>query len=262
VKPSELDLWEKEWAEETDTLTWKNVFYLMDEIQSEYLEPLLTTKGRILEVGSGSGRVSLFMSRRLSLYPTFVDYSRQALRVARNNCYILNQEADFVLADAHHIPFRDDCFDAVLSVGLLEHFKDPQPIVNEMVRVLKEGGLFYSNVAPKKFSTLKSLDFLVALVTGAGDKEHFEGKYSKEMLSNFLQRAGLDDVTVFPAGVFPPTPPLLYRSQGFRRLESYVLYMLKGLWKCMDRSWIARLIGFYYFAYGYKPKRSLVSKKG
>jgi SAM-dependent methyltransferase len=45
-----------------------------------------------------------------------------------------------VLGDISELPFRDNSFDAVINIQVLEHLKEPSIGVNEMARVLKPGG--------------------------------------------------------------------------------------------------------------------------
>ncbi|MCB1124541.1 MAG: methyltransferase domain-containing protein, partial [Verrucomicrobiae bacterium] len=44
---------------------------------------------------------------------------------------------------AEALPFRDNCFDVVLSFSVLEHVKDPFRAAREMIRVLKPGGYLH-----------------------------------------------------------------------------------------------------------------------
>jgi SAM-dependent methyltransferase len=39
-------------------------------------------------------------------------------------------------------------YDAVYSVGLLEHFEDPAPVIQESLRILKPGGLMFHVIVP------------------------------------------------------------------------------------------------------------------
>lgn len=48
-----------------------------------------------------------------------------------------------VIADAHHLPFPDESFDAVFSNSALEHVIKPWVVAEEMTRVLKPGGRIY-----------------------------------------------------------------------------------------------------------------------
>jgi SAM-dependent methyltransferase len=45
-----------------------------------------------------------------------------------------------LLGDAHHLPFKDAALDMVVSKDTLEHFLDPWCVVQEIHRVLKDGG--------------------------------------------------------------------------------------------------------------------------
>ena len=45
-----------------------------------------------------------------------------------------------LIADAHDIPFQDQCIDAILVIAVMEHVADPQRCAAEIERVLKPGG--------------------------------------------------------------------------------------------------------------------------
>ncbi|MCK0198405.1 glycosyltransferase [Ancylobacter sp. 6x-1] len=52
-----------------------------------------------------------------------------------------------VLADAHHLPFDDESFDAVISMNAFEHYRDPPKVAAELMRVLKPGGRIHVRTA-------------------------------------------------------------------------------------------------------------------
>lgn len=56
------------------------------------------------------------------------------------NCEIVAYDSTDVLAAAERLPFRDGSFDAVMSMNVLEHVKNPFLAAQELVRVLKPGG--------------------------------------------------------------------------------------------------------------------------
>lgn len=51
-----------------------------------------------------------------------------------------------IVADIADLPFEDVCADALISEHVLEHISDPEKAINEMLRILKPGGLVYITV--------------------------------------------------------------------------------------------------------------------
>ncbi|TAK96883.1 class I SAM-dependent methyltransferase [Patescibacteria group bacterium] len=95
----------------------------------------------ILEVGSGSGALSLLLSETLQCSSVLLDNSQTAIRYAQT----INSKSEMVVDDAMQMPFPDNTFDFAHSVGLIEHFhdRDIYRILGETRRVLKGGGYFY-----------------------------------------------------------------------------------------------------------------------
>ena len=52
-----------------------------------------------------------------------------------------------VVGDVLNLPFPDNYFDAVINIVMLEHLEQPKAAIDEMRRVLKQGGVIYT-VAP------------------------------------------------------------------------------------------------------------------
>jgi ubiquinone/menaquinone biosynthesis C-methylase UbiE len=229
----------------------KDAFYLMDRIKMEYLLPLFPKRGkRTLEVGAGSGRLSRFLAD-VGHDVYCLDYCHEALKYATRCFQEDRSQGKFVEGKAEELPFDDETFDLVFSTGLLEHFENPVPLVKEMVRVLRSGGLFYSDIVPKKFSLLRSLEFVRPLLKREWNPM-FEMPFTDKDITAFLKEACLEKVTVFPAAVFPPCAPILRRFETVRWIESLLAQAATPLLKHLDGTWLADCLGFYYFAYGYK----------
>jgi SAM-dependent methyltransferase len=56
-----------------------------------------------------------------------------------------NADVD-LFCDGHDLPFVDGVFDAVVTTAVLEHVLYPERVAAEITRVLKEGGLLYSEL--------------------------------------------------------------------------------------------------------------------
>jgi hypothetical protein len=56
------------------------------------------------------------------------------------NFEIVDYDTTDVLGVGEHLPFLDNTFDAVISIAVLEHVRDPMRCANEISRVLRPGG--------------------------------------------------------------------------------------------------------------------------
>jgi SAM-dependent methyltransferase len=82
---------------------------------------------RVLEVGAGRGYLQDVVANYVGL-----DISPTAQRYFHK---------PFVLASATAMPFRDNEFDAVWTIWVLEHVPNPESALNEIRRVVKPGGV-------------------------------------------------------------------------------------------------------------------------
>jgi SAM-dependent methyltransferase len=89
-----------------------------------------------------------------------VDLSDRWLRHAREVTGIRN----VVRANALHVPFQTEAFDAILSVGLLEYV-DPDQVIREIARLLVPGG-YCVVVSPNKFSAFRMVLRLMLKLRG------------------------------------------------------------------------------------------------
>ncbi len=101
---------------------------------------------RILDVGTGWARIPIAIcSRRGEFRFTAVDKSTRALENARRNVEQsgMTGKIRVVPADASALPFENASFDAVISGSLLHHVSNQYRVLNEMLRVLRTGGLLF-----------------------------------------------------------------------------------------------------------------------
>jgi SAM-dependent methyltransferase len=224
-----------------------DVWYAIDETKMGYLRPYLPNSGRCLEVGCGSARLSRFLAR-LGYEVVSMDYEPAALEVAARRAKDDRLSVSLVLGDAFALPFATDSFDVVLSTGLLEHFAKPSPIAAEMTRVLKPGGLFYSDLVPRKFSLMRALQSL-----RLRREDVWERPFSRRQIETMLRGCGLSLRAVFAAGIFPPMLPLVGRSAKMARLQHRAAAAFGRLARPLDRTKLADVLGLYYFACAVKP---------
>ncbi len=93
-------------------------------------ETFASLHGRVLDVGCGD------MLDRVGFSPgdeyIGVDITKSKYTVA--------------LSDIHKLPFKNESFDSCICNAVLEHVKDPEIVLSECNRVLKQGGVLWVSV--------------------------------------------------------------------------------------------------------------------
>jgi SAM-dependent methyltransferase len=123
--------------------------------------------GIILDCGAG---------RRQVYYENVVNYE------------IVDYDTTDVIGVGEHLPFHDNSFDAILSLAVLEHVRDPFQCANEISRVLKPGG--------KLFCTMPFLQPL------HGYPHHYFNATHQGLRCLFEDRLDIEKVSV-PFGLHP-----------------------------------------------------------
>jgi ubiquinone/menaquinone biosynthesis C-methylase UbiE len=100
----------------------------------------------ILEVGTGSGRISIELAKyNPTVKVTGIELSDDMITVANENKIQagVGDRVNFTKGDAKKLPFEDAFFDVVVCHNMMHHLPDPFSAVQEMKRVLKDDGGFF-----------------------------------------------------------------------------------------------------------------------
>lgn len=179
--------------------------------------------GRSLEVGCGRGTLSSHFAQA-GWETTLLDSSPAVLGVAGRAFEANGHHGSFVAGDANDLPFSDGSFDAVASIGLLEHFERVDRPISEQWRVLKPGGWFLGYIVPERPDNIqKRFNWLNSILkhTVGRALEHkgeqvskediYRSDYSSEVYARSLSECGAPEV--FVSGMYPL--PLVSHSPQF-----------------------------------------------
>jgi len=103
----------------------------------------------VLDLGCGTGRHCIHLAK-IGFDVVGVDISESALKMA--NAWVRKERLTnvaFVRETMTNIPFGNLHFDAVISVSVIHHTlkKDIVKTIDEIQRVLKKNGIFFTNLA-------------------------------------------------------------------------------------------------------------------
>lgn len=100
------------------------------------------------EFGAGRGTAAMYLAdRKCSV--TLIDYAPAGFKVAKRN-FAREElaEPEMIRADVRRTGLPSNRFDCIYSVGLLEHFDDPWPVLLEALRLVRPGGSIFMIVMP------------------------------------------------------------------------------------------------------------------
>lgn len=183
----------------------------------EFIRSILEKKGakKVLEIGCGRGTIGLYMAKYLGLSVSLLDNVPSALDLAKEEFAANGLTGEYFVEDVLATPFADNSFDAIVSIGLAEHFKEGEieNLFKEQYRILKPGGVMISLNIPKKFS-IQYLNTLMRMVkkllgsyTGSVKKDYYRNSFSPKQYNAAAQTVGFKNsytVRTFPFPFFIP----------------------------------------------------------
>ncbi len=120
-----------------------------DDVREQMIDLLhLTPDANVLEIGSGTGRDSFRIARKLGKRGEFFvqDLSEQMVLKTRERLEAesqklgLSAKIDYFVSTARFLPFPEGFFDAVFHFGGFNNFSEPKKTLAEMTRIVKQGG--------------------------------------------------------------------------------------------------------------------------
>jgi ubiquinone/menaquinone biosynthesis C-methylase UbiE len=135
-----------------EDLGYRDVFWATrryeDACDRIAIRALLPRSGdRLIEVGAGFGRLAGEYGAFLGV--ELLDSSKVHVDSARDQ-FVGDARFNVRLGDACALPYDDGFFDAAVCVRVLHHFADPSPILIEIGRVVRPGGVLVLEFANKR----------------------------------------------------------------------------------------------------------------
>lgn len=167
----------------------------------------LNKKGfsKILEIGSGTGIFTDFLCRA-GFEVHGIDISSDLLKKAAQKCMGAGN-LTLSVADAQALPYPDGSFDAVIGVCVLHHM-DVLPVLSEIKRVMKDGGLMIfsePNMMNPQLMLQKNIKAIKRLKV-LGETED-ETAFFRWPMKKMLEDMGFKNVSVTPFDFLHPWTP-------------------------------------------------------
>lgn len=207
---------------------------------SDILQQNHIASNRCLEVGCGRGSLSAYFADN-GWDSTLLDLSTTAIANAKKAFSANNLSASFVVGDCLNMPFKNQSFGCIFSIGLYEHFDNIVPVAEEQFRVLEPGGILFAYVVPRKVVNVQTeFDWInhilaneIESASSITDKapvyrSDYDSSYYKEVFSGCgfknVQSSGIYSMPMISNSVEFPFTLLKPESEALLvdRLESHL----------------------------------------
>lgn len=101
---------------------------------------LITPAANVLDIGCADGTFTKVIFEKTKAENIVgIDVLKSSIDYVKRR-FTRNKKMKFRVADAHNLPIQNSEFDAVFCLETLEHVVDPIKVIQEIYRVLKDGG--------------------------------------------------------------------------------------------------------------------------
>lgn len=213
---------------------WERLLDLGDgaiefELTRRVLDRFIPTQARVLDVGGGPGRYTVYLAARgcmvvlADLVPGLLDVAREQIALAG----VGGNVEDVAVADACDLSrWGSASFDAVLALGPFYHLTDAarrDAAAREVVRVAKHGGVVFaafmprlmflrrSMVIPNEWRHLQDREFLRAVLEDGVFRNDNPGRFDEgygarpEEIMPFFEALGVESLALLATeSIAPP----------------------------------------------------------
>ena len=168
--------------------------------------------GHLLDLGAGFGRLSDEYAAFERV--TLVDASPEMIAAARER---VGRDPRFsvIQAEASSVPIGDGTVDVIVAVRLMVHLRDPEPVLAEIARILRPGGLLILEFANRDHLLARVRHVIHRQFSARPDPVPFEYRPS-----HFAHRRATVERQLRDAGLVPTSRRAvsLFRTPWLKRL--------------------------------------------
>ena len=171
---------------------------------------------KVLEAGCGLGRWVFFL-RKHGIDASGIDLNHSAIAAA----HAYDPAMPIEIGTVEQIAHPADTFDAVISLGVIEHFPSgPEQVIAEMRRVLRDDGILFLSIPPANLlrrCVVHPLISLKKLINSIRGKQYAfsEYRYTDAAVRNIIRRAGFSITEECSDELIPPLSIGLYTDFPF-----------------------------------------------
>ena len=183
----------------------------------------------IVDVGCGSGRYLAYFKyvKNIDLC-VGVDITKNRMTEAAKKFRRRNKDVEFLVADAHNLPFKNSAFDIVFSTDVLEHLSNPSLALREIGRVGKSkiGVCLPNRLCPYMYGGRRF---------GVHERSFIEKYLTRWQLEKLLKQTKFSKSNIHMVEKsFFPLEWLLVRKQV--RLPTQLIRIMLRIEKCLESS--------------------------
>jgi SAM-dependent methyltransferase len=133
------------WAKDYDADLDEGFGWVGPQKAVEYFVKYVPKDGKVLDAGAGTGLCGELLAKEGYKDMTAMDISKGMLEEAQSK-NVYNAFDQMVMGE--HLDYPDNCFDGVISVGVMTVGHAPANSLDELVRVTKPGGYIVYSLRP------------------------------------------------------------------------------------------------------------------
>jgi len=153
-------------------------------------ETLAQQKGKILDLGSGSGRSLINLKTKGEMY--LVDFSKEMIKLAKKRAKKYNINSKFFVSDITNLPFKDNFFDFAICMAVLHCIptkEKREKAVKELFRVLKSGSIAKIAIWNKDSERYKGKP-KEKFIAWKGEGKRYYYLYDEKEVHNLFKKVG------------------------------------------------------------------------